>query len=1297
LGSGKNNSMPMVRTTSGHFVPWDRGAITRSLLKETKLAKEFLGTPAITRRQAEEVALRVEDKIRRMELSFVSGALVREVVNNVLLEEPSNPNFRIYRNIMTRVGAPVYDAFQIDIGKGFESKENANLQPNAESLPPDEVVVIDIGCGFKRLPIGEVIDQLMNEHHEQVEIKSGSEFLRLNGDLKVLAFNEKLQVEPMPVTAAIRHRGKEVYKIKLENGREVKTSADHNLFTLRNGKLVALPLSDLEIGDCVAVPANIRSRYVISHLNIVERLIENCSDEDLKLLYIRSEEISTIIDRRRKEIGDILDKMYGKGLISRRHPSRREATRRIITLWKHKKTLPLLIWKHLYQGSEELPASACIGTWRTKKTHEFPAIIKLSHDLGLILGLMISEGWLGTRKISIETQLRSRSANTKVTFSNKDEQIIREFISAWKRVFRSTPMIQSSNCAKRIVLGTRPLSYLLEKGLEVKVATSRHKDIPTWMFKAPDECIAGFLRGIYLGDGNMTDASLSTTSKRLSDGVALLMLCLGIYPRMYRKKDGYENVVYVGGSSAQKLKELTGLPLSNQNDVEYADTIPGLETTLDMLWRSIRWKGWNGEVQKAVSMLSRWTSHTAPTRKSLNEFLEIVKANALQYDQTSLQILESFANSDIRFERIVKIEKAGFSESLYDFEVRPGDREIENFVGGSGFICLHNTAHKKKADKTAKEEYLLLMPMEQADAHLKGDIHIHDLEYFGTRPFCQNWDLRYFLYYGFMPDGLGFKTSVAGPAKRPEVAVLHSVKVLAAAQTNFAGGEGFYNYTLFLAPYMRGLNYEEIKQLMQMMFFELTQMYVARGGQPVFSNVQIMPSVPEIWADMPVVQNGKVGPDTYGSYQEEVRQLYRAINEVSLRGDHWGKPFNFPKLENGITPEMLRPENDEELLLAHKVVAKFGSPYFDNMIPEYRGYGKGVSCYQCCSYSFVETPETDEAFQEKMRFEGGEHFSMGSWQVVTINLPRAAYRAGGNDEKLFEELRKLMDLCVEVFKTKRRWMELMIRNHRMPFATQRPTDPSGGKKGPPAVDFEELAYTIGLVGANEMAQHHTGKQLHESDEAVKLAVRAVLEMKKYLKELKRGSKMKLALARTPAESCAQRLAVCDLLSEEFRNKARSTVKGDFDLARKMLRSGERDVPIYYSNGTHVYVGARLPLVERMRIENKFFPILDGGNMFHIWLGEGDPNPESMLEMTKKISTQTQIGYFAYTRDLTVCEDCNKVQGGVHRRCPSCGSKNVRWWSRVTGYYQDVGGWNRGKRQEFFQRFRTEIGHKPPAS
>ena len=39
--------------------------------------------------------------------------------------------------------------------------------------------------------------------------------------------------------------------------------------------------------------------------------------------------------------------------------------------------------------------------------------------------------------------------------------------------------------------------------------------------------------------------------------------------------------------------------------------------------------------------------------------------------------------------------------------------------------------------------------------------------------------------------------------------------------------------------------YEEIKQMMQMFVYEMTQMMVARGGQLVFSSVQLSPGVPD--------------------------------------------------------------------------------------------------------------------------------------------------------------------------------------------------------------------------------------------------------------------------------------------------------------------------------------------------------------------------------------------------------------------------------------------------------------------
>ncbi|PKL70945.1 MAG: anaerobic ribonucleoside-triphosphate reductase [Methanomicrobiales archaeon HGW-Methanomicrobiales-1] len=579
---------------------------------------------------------------------------------------------------------------------------------------------------------------------------------------------------------------------------------------------------------------------------------------------------------------------------------------------------------------------------------------------------------------------------------------------------------------------------------------------------------------------------------------------------------------------------------------------------------------------------------------------------------------------------------------------------------GKGFEAHDNanlqenaeTSHKKKADKISKEQYLLQLPPSLADYHLSGEMHIHDLEYFGTRPFCQDWDLRYFFYYGLMPDGTGTKASVAGPAKRAEVAILHAVKALGSAQTNFAGGQGYYNFLTFLSPFVEGMAYEEIKQLIQMFVYEMTQMMVARGGQLVFSSIQLTPGVPSLWQDKPCVFKGKVWDGksapkrTYGEFEREVRLLFKATMEVMLEGDYWGKPFNFPKPEISIEPEFMGereefnkmhpelPTYQELYLLTFELASKFGTPYYDNQLPAYRGAGKGISCYQCCAYQFSAVAEEDSDFDRKLFFEEGKHFSMGSWQVVSVNCPRAAYNAEGDDARLFAELKKLMDVAVEIFKIKRRWMDNIRGNGRMPFAMQRPKDPNTGDRGAVAVDLEGLVYTIGVVGVNEMVQHHIGKQLHESKDAFKLAIRAMTELELYGRELSKKNNMTIALARTPAETTGQRFAVADLLDRRYHDFAVKVIKGDVELGLEQLGKS-RDLPIYYTNGTHVAPGANVSLPKRMEIEHVFFPIVDGGNIFHIWLGEGRPDPRGLMDMAMKLCRTTQIGYFAFTRDITV--------------------------------------------------------------
>ena len=62
---------------------------------------------------------------------------------------------------------------------------------------------------------------------------------------------------------------------------------------------------------------------------------------------------------------------------------------------------------------------------------------------------------------------------------------------------------------------------------------------------------------------------------------------------------------------------------------------------------------------------------------------------------------------------------------------------------------IHNpeSIHKHVADEALKQYALLqMLPSHLADAHMSGDIHIHDLEFFAGRPLnCMQHDIRTFI------------------------------------------------------------------------------------------------------------------------------------------------------------------------------------------------------------------------------------------------------------------------------------------------------------------------------------------------------------------------------------------------------------------------------------------------------------------------------------------------------------------------------------------------------------------------
>ena len=694
--------------------------------------------------------------------------------------------------------------------------------------------------------------------------------------------------------------------------------------------------------------------------------------------------------------------------------------------------------------------------------------------------------------------------------------------------------------------------------------------------------------------------------------------------------------------------------------------------------------------QRIIDSLLKETSLSEKDAKRVARKVERA-LEKLEYETATGSLIRSLAVDSLRYFGMHEAvaQYAPLTVSLHDaIRMDGGDGDNDN----ANQMASPETAHKHKADTLAKKQALRMIPEELSRRHRIGDYHIHDLEYFTTRPFCKSHDIRYFYRYGFIPDGTGLGASAAGPAKHAEVAILQAVKVLGMAQTQYAGGQGLLHFLTFLSPYLERKSYKEIKQLMQMMVYELNQMYVSRGGQAVFSSVNLTPGVPEVFKNAHAVRGGEVLSQRYREYEPQVRLAFRALVEVMSEGDNNGRPFPFPKLEVCIQKEFLDPNTWEESYVdqgeiipsykelyqaAFDLAAKTGLPYFDNLLPEYRKADGTVACYQCCSFAFEDDSETSTEFEDKLNFKEGAHFDLGGLQVVSLNLPRCAYKADHDDAKLWDEIRNLMEDAAKIFLLKREMLRKV--ESRLSFALQHPGD------APPYTDLDGQVFEIGIVGLADMVEYHLGKKTIDSEEAREFARETIAYMGMVSKGISYKNGIKTVVARTPAETCSQRFAVLDILS----GYPTTVIHGDKELAvRDIDHTG--DLPVYYSNGVAAWFGEYASLYARIRAEDALWPALEGGSINHIFLGETKTNGAALMEFALNLARTTNIGYFTFTKEMTQCGVCHHIEGGVKSKCVNCGSELVDAFSRITGYISPISRWNAGKAQELKDRTRYSV-------
>src|SRR3989339_898668 len=322
-----------------------------------------------------------------------------------------------------------------------------------------------------------------------------------------------------------------------------------------------------------------------------------------------------------------------------------------------------------------------------------------------------------------------------------------------------------------------------------------------------------------------------------------------------------------------------------------------------------------------------------------------------------------------------------------------------------------------------KKEFALLhvFTPDIADAHMRGDLHLHDLGFI-DRPYCSGQSVEYVKKFGLdLPNAL----SIAKPARHAEVLLAQMVKFSAALQGVFAGAIGWDAGNIFFAPFLEGRTDKEVYQIAQMLIYEYSQQAVARGGQAIFSDINLYWEVPKHFENVEAIgPGGQYTGKKYGEYEKEAQRFVWALFDVYKEGDGSGRPFFFPKPLVHMTEKFFKTEGHEKFLHhISEVATEMGNTYF------VFDRGETAKISECCRLSFkLEQSDLDDAKEPwRMRYS--------ALQNVTLNLPRLAYKAEGSDGKLFELIDYYLDLSAQAHIQKKNFItELLALGQNGPLS-----------------------------------------------------------------------------------------------------------------------------------------------------------------------------------------------------------------------------------------------------------------------
>ena len=559
---------------------------------------------------------------------------------------------------------------------------------------------------------------------------------------------------------------------------------------------------------------------------------------------------------------------------------------------------------------------------------------------------------------------------------------------------------------------------------------------------------------------------------------------------------------------------------------------------------------------------------------------------------------------------------------------------------------VFNTQRDLTAGIVGKSIGLQMLPPHVANAHQKGDIHYHDLDY---SPYTPMTNCCLIDFKGMLANGFKIGNAEVESPKSIQTATAQISQIIANVASSQYGGCSADRIDEVLAPYAEK-NYEKhLKDAREWVLPEKQEEFAwTKTKKDIYDAMQSL----EYEINTLFTSNGQTPFTSLGfglGTNRFEREIQKAILQIRIKGlgsEH--RTAIFPKLiftlKRGLNLEPGSPNYDIKQLALECATKR--------MYPDVLSYDKIVEL----TGSF-KVPMGCRSFLQGWKDENGQEVNSGRMNlgVVTVNLPRIALESEGNMDKFWEIFNERMNIAEDA---------LVYRVERTKEATpaNAPILYQYGAFGQRLGKYDKVdqlfkhrraTVSLGYIGLYEVATVFYGGEWEHNPEAKKFTVDIVREMKRRVEEWSDQYDYHFSVYSTPSESLTDRF--CRLDTEKF-----GLVK---DITDKE----------YYTNSFHYDVRKNPTPFEKLDFE-KDYPAAgaSGGFIHYCEYPILQQNPKALESVWDY--AYDRVGYLGTNTPIDHCYKCDfegdftPTERGF--TCPNCGNsdpKTVDVVKRTCGY------------------------------